>query len=122
MMKYNSLSLFMVSTLLLVGACGAANEKTESKSELDAKKFTWIEKGKTAVRLKLKDPDSAQFLSAEFHLGSSGIPAVCGIVNAKNSFGAKAGPQRFVAIGDLAYLESEVPNDFDGLYNPVCKL
>ncbi|WP_241610301.1 hypothetical protein [Rosenbergiella epipactidis] len=48
-----------------------------------------------SVRLSLKDPDSAKFSNSK--LGKSG--AVCGWVNAKNSFGTYSGESRYISIG-----------------------
>ena len=75
---------------------------------------------KQAVRRNLKDPDSAKFGSytAFSHIskGTSQI-AVCGYVNAKNSYGGYA--------GELAYFAIKMGSDFavvgpDKFYGVVC--
>lgn len=53
-----------------------------------------VERVKDAVRAQLKDPSSAQFTNVRT-VGDQAALAVCGEVNAKNSFGAYVGPQRF---------------------------
>ena len=56
-----------------------------------------FEEAKSAVRKKLRDPQSAIFTeihSVDRPKGESG-GYVCGLVNAKNELGGYAGPQRF---------------------------
>lgn len=61
---------------------------------------SFVESAKRQVKLRLKDPSSAQFDDVKFY--PSDAPrenphgAVCGKVNAKNSFGAYIGYRRFV--------------------------
>lgn len=81
----------------------------------------WIEKGKDAVKQRLKDPESVQFRKTYFHRGKSGVPVACGQVNAKNSMGGYTGFQRFVsgASVELTYLEKEV-DGFAKVWNELC--
>jgi hypothetical protein len=64
---------------------------------------------------RLKDPASRQISYVGKPYGS----AVCGTVNAKNSFGGYTGQQVFLAYfdgaGDLAHLEIYKDKDFEGL-------
>lgn len=60
----------------------------------DQRKVVWIEKGKDAIRARLKDADSAQFRGLFF--SDAVAPIVCGEVNGKNSFGSKSGYVRFI--------------------------
>lgn len=61
-----------------------------------------------AVLKRLKDPGSASFRGM-FVSWASGVPIVCGYVNAKNSYGGYTGFKRFVAKGnELAFLESDM--------------
>jgi hypothetical protein len=86
------------------------------------KQLVWIEKGKDAIKTKLRDPDSAQFRNVEFHAGG-GVPLACGEVNGNNGFGGKAGYERFVAASDsIAVLESEMTSsaDMDEVWNRFC--
>lgn len=83
--------------------------------------IAWMSKGKESVRLKLKDPDSAEFKKV-FFSDSSGVPMTCGEVLAKNSFGGYSGYQRFISAGNskLTFLEEAV-SDFENLWNKVCR-
>lgn len=61
-----------------------------------------IEKAEAAVREQLKDPDSAKFS----HVASWVVPdsdppetVVCGLVNAKNSYGGYSGAEHFSVTG-----------------------
>jgi hypothetical protein len=60
-----------------------------------------------SVRMALKDPGSANFRSVAVYRNGK---LVCGEVNAKNSFGAYAGYEEFVADGDRLYMESATPH------------
>lgn len=72
------------------------------------KQVAWIERGKNAIREKLRDPSSAEFRNVTFHSGG-GVPMACGEVNANNGFGGKGGYERFIAAGTtMAVLESEM--------------
>ncbi|EAA9299928.1 hypothetical protein BHZ80_09020 [Salmonella enterica] len=61
---------------------------------------SFVESAKRQVKLRLKDPSSAQFDDVKFYPsdtpGENPHGAVCGKVNAKNSFGAYIGYRRFV--------------------------
>lgn len=50
-----------------------------------------------AVRATLKDPDSAKFGDIRAGVSGTGSTNVCGLVNAKNSFGGYVGQQPFTA-------------------------
>jgi hypothetical protein len=88
----------------------------------DPREIAWIEKGKEAVRSKLKDPHSAQFKNVYFHRGAKGIPVSCGEVNSKNSFGGYIGFQKFISAGnpELTFMQSEV-TDFSTSWKQFCK-
>lgn len=86
------------------------------------REFGWIEQGKDAVRVKLKDPRSATFRKEFFHRGADNLPIACGEVNSKNSFGGYSGYQRFISAGtaELTFLEEEVL-DFEVVWNRLCR-
>lgn len=117
--------LGVIFLILYVSCSGSPTDikDTDSQSSFntDAKKVAWIEEGKEAVRLKLKDPSSAEFRDVFFHKGSEGMPTTCGEVNSKNSFGAYTGYQRFVSGGTLplTFLESET-SGFDRVWRKLC--
>lgn len=68
-----------------------------------------IDQAEASVREKLKDPASAVF-SQQRVIGSGPDRRVCGLVNAKNSFGGFVGNERFVSfLGALAYIGDEKP-------------
>lgn len=52
---------------------------------------TMIAGAEASVSSALKDPQSAQFTDVHIFDG----PMICGMVNAKNSFGGYVGPRRF---------------------------
>jgi len=86
------------------------------------KESIWIEKGKEAVRNKLKDANSATFRNVYFHRGADNIPMTCGEVNSKNSFGGFTGYQSFVSAGkdNLTFLQEQV-EDFNTIWNKFCR-
>jgi hypothetical protein len=62
-----------------------------------------VERAREAVRRVLKDPESARFTGE--YISSSG--AICGRVNAKNSYGGYIGPKSYVftKAGQLAIVQ-----------------
>lgn len=88
----------------------------------DPKEIAWMERGKDAVKSRLKDPSSAQFKNVYFNRGSEGIPVTCGEVNSKNGYGGYSGFQRFLSAGsrDNTFLEREV-SDFRASWNQFCR-
>ena len=87
----------------------------------DVKEYAWMDKGKQAVKARLKDPGSAKFQNVYFHRGGMDIPVTCGEVNSKNSFGGYTGFQRFVSGGkaELTFLETEAA-DFSSVWRQLC--
>jgi hypothetical protein len=84
----------------------------------------WIIKGQDAVQEKLKDPSSATFRKAFFHLAKLNgafAPITCGQVNSKNSLGGYVGYQRYISAGtpELTFLEEEVA-DFNNAWKLMC--
>lgn len=72
------------------------------------------------VKSKLKDPDSAQFRNA-FYSEAIGVPVTCGEVNSKNSLGGYVGFQRFIAGGDLLFLETQMAaGEMDKSWKLIC--
>lgn len=131
----------LLAGLVVLSACSKPTEITDSPTNVaeaapteaastkakpdymdSGKQFAWMERGKDAVRAKLRDPDSAQFRNVEFHAGG-GVPMACGEVNANNGFGGKAGYERFIAAGSqITVLESEMAStqDMDEVWNKMC--
>lgn len=80
----------LMAALLLVAGCGSDEDNAKAVAE-------------KVIAKTLKDPDSAKFSDVYTVEEKSTDPkirsiAVCGLVNAKNSFGAYAGPTRFVVL------------------------
>lgn len=113
----------MFSIGLVVNAFQERNAPPQTADQkIEAKSYELIERGKEAIRQRMKDPDSAKFRAVYFHLGREGVPVTCGEVNAKNAFGGMAGFQRFISAGrqDLTFLERDV-KDFDVAWRRFCK-
>ena len=112
-------TIFLISTLFSISAIAGPEDSYDRTT--DGKKIAWMNRGKEAVKAKLKDPSSAQFRSVYFHRGADGIPVTCGEVNSKNSFGGYGGFQRFVTAGkpELTFLEEQVA-DFGNAWNQFC--
>lgn len=80
-----------------------------------------IEKAKNSVRNELKDPYSAQFSGIKVKRNEQG-GFVCGMVNAKNSFGGYVGNELFMAGAVMAVLPKEgSENEFAHVYSRWCK-
>ena len=86
---------------------------------------TQIRLAEEAVRASLKDGESARF--SEVRIGrildaTTGVGAVCGRVNAKNSFGGYGGAQRFIAANKVAFLEEMMPrSEFATSWSEFCQ-
>jgi len=88
---------------------------THTKEELAVMNIDYVEK---ALRQTLKDGDSAKFKNVTYIKNKNGS-AVCGYVNAKNSFGAYIGYKMFVGAGKAVFLENQV-KDFHNIWNKLC--
>lgn len=110
-MKFKS--IMILSIVVLVSACG----KTEEEKLKDERKKLDLQ-AQSIVRDNLKDGDSAKFRN-QWEL--------CGEVNAKNSFGAYTGYQRYIMTKEKIYFENEYKDDlrsieaFDQLWGSECK-
>lgn len=112
----------VLGVVMLWRSCANAPPPQLSESDRQA---MWLEKGQDAVRAKLKDGDSAKFRGVFFHRSRNGIgiPAACGEVNSKNSFGAYGGFQQFISAGsaDTTYLREQMSeNDWAKLWIEIC--
>lgn len=99
--------------LVLIGNI-VANKNPEGMARLNLQ---------DAVKARLKDPASATFDQIETFEYEHGQYALCGRVNAKNSFGAFTGYTRFVATSGLTLLENEdgaKGGVFEGLVAKAC--
>ncbi|WP_414163856.1 hypothetical protein ACMGGS_18585 [Superficieibacter sp. BNK-5] len=96
------------------------NEDAIKKAEiydrsLRMEAFNKIASAETSVKKKLKDSSSAKFSGAK--IGKQG--AVCGYVNAKNSFGAYAGDSRYISIFDKSQID-DGSDDFAKSWDSIC--
>lgn len=82
--------------LALIATNVHAESSTPTKAEIGAIQ--------NAVRAKLKDGDSAKFAEIRLGKASNGARVACGVVNAKNSFGAYIGYQAFMVQMDSSEL------------------
>lgn len=101
-----------VSVTLL--ACGESATQKEARINANLKIA-----GEKYVKLKLKDPESAQFQNQ--FIGIGGGP--CGEVNSKNSFGGYTGFKRYISAGEaLTVTESDMaPEEFNISWRQFCK-
>jgi hypothetical protein len=115
--RKTSLVTWLLLGIFAIGAVnvliGAFSEKTPEQIAADAarkadaaeayKRDIAIITAERSVRSRLKDPESAQFSDSIYTVGGY----VCGMVNARNSFGAYSGQQAFMMAGDgvIARLE-----------------
>lgn len=114
-------ALFLILCLFSTNIIQAGVEDSYNRTT-DGQKIAWMDKGKEAVKLKLKDSSSAQFRNIYFHRGADNIPMTCGEVNSKNSYGGYNGYQKFISAGnsDLTFLEEQV-KDFYIIWNKFCQ-
>lgn len=86
------IALILMFALNAGGCVTATTAQTLSPANLSAAQRAIVERG---VRESLKDPMSAKFGMMRAGRKASGTLWVCGMVNAKNSFGGYTGPKAF---------------------------
>ncbi|WP_340608094.1 hypothetical protein [Xenorhabdus bharatensis] len=84
--------------------------------DMEYESFQKVSMAEYSVKKMLKDPSSAEFSNGR--LGNKG--AVCGHVNAKNSFGAYAGKQRYVSSNGLNMIDNG-ESDFESVWEKFCQ-
>lgn len=121
----NSTALWWVNSLTpIFGEGYVAKSHSENLQESAKKESYALEKSRAiklydaeaAVKASLKDASSAKFSGGK--VASSG--AVCGLVNAKNSFGGYAGEARYISIAGNSYVD-DGGEDFSPLWAKLCK-
>lgn len=102
-----------------VTASSSGGTLTESNQSL------FIVAAQEGIERKLKDPSSAKFRSVFYNYNEANRTHVaCGMVNAKNSFGAYKGFERFVSDGRQVHvLESDMKSgqEFAKVWNKLCQ-
>jgi hypothetical protein len=78
-----------------------------------------LERAKILVAHDLKDPESARFRSLGVYSTETGARAVCGEMNAKNSYGAYVGYKKFAAAGTVVMTETD--SSWSIIYPALCK-
>ncbi|CAM8341380.1 DUF2207 domain-containing protein [Klebsiella pneumoniae] len=87
--------------------------KQEIAEEED--RFSRAYDAKESVKSTLKDSSSAEFSGEREGIGG----AVCGYVNAKNSFGAYAGKSRYISVGGQSVID-DGSQSFGDLWEKTC--
>lgn len=77
-----------ITGTLGIGACVATTPVTSVPTSADP---YVVEVARQGIGMQLKDPYSAQFSQDRMYALSNGDYVICGLVNAKNSFGAYTG-------------------------------
>ena len=112
--------VFVAISLLILPSRIVLAQAIEYRVTADARERTWAEQNVKNFAQRLKDPQSAIFEDV-YVSRKMGPPVTCGLVNARNSFGAFNGFQRFVAAGQLNILESEMASgEMDAVWNRAC--
>ena len=93
--------VLVVALCALFAGCSTVPQQTSptikatTKRQLTAEEVAVVEKG---VRGSLKDPNSAMFGSMTAAQEDKNSSWVCGMVNARNSFGGYTGPKPFMGM------------------------
>lgn len=104
---WSSLALVAVTVLSLSTCRSDEVSRVQSVRSTQAQKAQWAYEMQQKVKLRLRDPESAEFSAVRTYEGS-GKPVVCGMVNGSNALGGKIGYQRFVASGPVIALEEQM--------------
>ena len=103
---------------------GSWEEISSARSGNSDREEIWIQKGKDAVRIRLEDPESAEFRNVFFNRGAAAnnLPMTCGEVNSRNASGLPTGYRKFVSAGSPArtHFEDEVDGDFGDVWDLFC--
>lgn len=107
--KQKKTAVIIIFSVLILGYLSEHGSNNTSRADTREDKISsWIWKSKETIKNKLKDSNSAKFRNVFFCQSRDNKPMVCGEVNAKNSFGAYSGYEKFIAAGDvMAVLESD---------------
>ena len=90
---------------------------SSSGSSSPTQNMSYILVEQDKIKSRLKDPDSAEFRNVFV----SSKYAVCGEVNAKNSFGGYTGFVRFISGGDMQVVESDMAaGEMDKSWPQIC--
>jgi hypothetical protein len=109
----------LVVTLLVASTLAAARDDTAIVAKADDEAV--IAAAKVVVASGLKDPDSAQFRNIFVRQGKT-KRAICGEVNAKNSYGGYIGYRTFTVLeGDTRALIKQGDEVMDPFIDSVCK-
>lgn len=100
-----ALIAFIAIAFIVLGKIGSG-DSTERK--LAANNEARIAQAELAMKERLKDPESVQW--RDVYVSRFAEAAVCGQVNARNSFGGYTGFKQFIVVSglNLAFLEGEV--------------
>ncbi len=92
----------------------SGKEERELEQQVRKAFYAEISRSQSLVEAHLKDPDSAEFKDQVYN---------CGLVNAKNGFGAYMGYKRYVVVLDQVFLEGANANSdsMTKLWNEACK-
>ena len=104
----------IVLLLVVASVISSCNDNKPNPAEQFASDLQWA--ARTAVKARLKDPDSAEFGLISVH-----GKVACGTVNSKNGFGGYSGAKRFVSGGNPATTFFETDSkDFEQVWDKFC--
>lgn len=119
----------IVVVSLALGGCAGMMEIKGTGFNVDAPDL-YVEQSISNLKSRLKDPESARIsgvytVKTEY---TGDAINVCGLINAKNSYGGYTGNRLFVATPTIVYIERQViGSDYEALSNnnyvvTYCKL
>ena len=113
--------MMMGAMLMVYASVSLAAASPLRDKPVDKKQAGFMQKSMAMTRLKLSNPQSAQFRDVFFHTAENGASVTCGEVKSKNQQGQFGGFQKFVSAGtaDLTFLQAEVPG-FDQIWKQYC--
>lgn len=105
----------VIASVLMVMMAGCGDSKSSKSNSAELQEIKLNRLAREFVQGSIKDPSSAQFRNQS---------GVCGEVNSKNSFGAYAGFQRFIATSrEMVIFERDSgldANTFNDVWNKGC--
>ncbi len=120
--------LLTILSVALLTACEMPQPIIRNSLPPSTANKSQITKAKQEASSQMKDPSSVEFRNVEgYKRGDTGLVAICGEINAKNSYGGYVGYKHFTSVAGIVLLNdlegkgAPWENHFNINWNNTCK-